>query len=385
MPRMLNEENGDLPEISKKEAPLGETAGASAASGSQTAAAATAPPSADSVSSSFSSAVLAGPSNRCGHGSSRPSIFIDSEEEVESEFGATCSSLLGSPSYPPHHQRPHSPPHEQLASAEVREQMRSVFTRGLENHLTLEEMEPCRAITTKMHPHQKTALAWMVKQEEKEMHGMRGGILADDMGLGKTLTVISFILTNFHLNRPLSKPEIGYVRPPLESLRANKKRSRKKAEVIAAVSPHDLSKIRSKIKNTEKTSAFSFFDKFKEFGPLEKKPKDVSSSKFFNGHGEKFKLSEVNFHTDSEFSEDEYDRMCKEDSLSKRLNMSSVSSLNSMADPQEQEADKLLEELEGLTQRRGPKDCAQPSSPRPMRSSTTRPQSRRSIRFLGHR
>jgi hypothetical protein len=31
----------------------------------------------------------------------------------------------------------------------------------------------------RMHPHQKTALAWMVKQELKEMHGMRGGILAD--------------------------------------------------------------------------------------------------------------------------------------------------------------------------------------------------------------
>jgi hypothetical protein len=31
----------------------------------------------------------------------------------------------------------------------VRERMRSVFTRGLENHLSLEEMEPCRAIATR--------------------------------------------------------------------------------------------------------------------------------------------------------------------------------------------------------------------------------------------
>ena len=34
-------------------------------------------------------------------------------------------------------------------------------------------------ILARLHPHQKTALAWMVKQENKEMHGMKGGILAD--------------------------------------------------------------------------------------------------------------------------------------------------------------------------------------------------------------
>ena len=84
------------------------------------------------------------------------------------------------------------------------------------------------------------------------------------MGLGKTLTVIALILTNFHDGRPLSKPDIGYVRPPLETLRANKKRGRKKAGGIVAVSSPDLSKIGSKIKkNTQKTSAYSFFDKFK--------------------------------------------------------------------------------------------------------------------------
>ncbi len=41
------------------------------------------------------------------------------------------------------------PPARLLSSVEVRERMRSVFTRGLENHLTQEEMEPCRAVATR--------------------------------------------------------------------------------------------------------------------------------------------------------------------------------------------------------------------------------------------
>jgi SNF2 family DNA or RNA helicase len=82
-----------------------------------------------------------------------------------------------------------------------------------------------------------------------------------DMGLGKTLTVISLILTNFHDGRPLCKPEIGYIRRPIEAVRSNRKGGRRKADPINGP---DLSKVGSKIKkNTEKTSAFSFFDKFK--------------------------------------------------------------------------------------------------------------------------
>lgn len=57
--------------------------------------------------------------------------------------------------------------------------MRGVFARGLESKLNQEEMEPCRAITTKLHSHQKSALAWMVRHENKENQGMIGGILAD--------------------------------------------------------------------------------------------------------------------------------------------------------------------------------------------------------------
>ena len=83
------------------------------------------------------------------------------------------------------------------------------------------------------------------------------------MGLGKTLTVISLILTNFHDGRPLCKPEIGYSRPPLDVVRGNKKGGRRKGSALTVPGP-DLSGIGSKIKkNTEKKTAFSFFDKFK--------------------------------------------------------------------------------------------------------------------------
>ena len=57
--------------------------------------------------------------------------------------------------------------------------MRGVFVNGLESKLNQEEMEPCKAIKTKLHSHQKSALAWMVKQENKENKGMMGGILGD--------------------------------------------------------------------------------------------------------------------------------------------------------------------------------------------------------------
>jgi hypothetical protein len=85
------------------------------------------------------------------------------------------------------------------------------------------------------------------------------------MGLGKTLTVIALILTNFHEGRPLSKPDIGYVRPPTEAQRATKKGTRKRSAAGAGtLSAPDLSGIGSKIKkNTGKKSIYNFFDRFK--------------------------------------------------------------------------------------------------------------------------
>ena len=57
--------------------------------------------------------------------------------------------------------------------------MKSVFSRGLESQLLRKEMEPCRAISAKLHSHQKSGLAWMVDHENKSLQGMNGGILAD--------------------------------------------------------------------------------------------------------------------------------------------------------------------------------------------------------------
>ena len=97
----------------------------------------------------------------------------------------------------------------------VTRRMQGVFQSGLEIHFSGEEMEACRAIATPLFPHQRVALAWMFRHENKETDGMRGGILADDMGLGKTLTVIALIFTNHWDGKPMAKPDIGYTRPPL--------------------------------------------------------------------------------------------------------------------------------------------------------------------------
>ncbi|GLC34103.1 hypothetical protein PLESTB_000837700 [Pleodorina starrii] len=100
-------------------------------------------------------------------------------------------------------------------------------------------MDPDVEVLSRLYPHQRVALAWMVGRENgsslppfweaQQQRGaagvrylntltnfsvperpqpLRGGILADDMGLGKTLTIISLIATN----RP------GVQLPPLQMI-----------------------------------------------------------------------------------------------------------------------------------------------------------------------
>lgn len=88
-------------------------------------------------------------------------------------------------------------------------------------------MEPAPTIVSSLFPHQKEALAWMVRTEnsgslppfwitqkvrgskdlmykniitnfitEKRPSPLRGGLLADDMGLGKTLSLLALVATN---------------------------------------------------------------------------------------------------------------------------------------------------------------------------------------------
>ncbi|BFY99337.1 hypothetical protein BsWGS_02381 [Bradybaena similaris] len=101
---------------------------------------------------------------------------------------------------------------------------------NLEEHDHTTEAEPCQAVATKLYPHQKQALNWMIGKENKitlppfweqrdgyyfntltnemrtTVNSVNGGILADDMGLGKTLQIIALILTNFEGGRPLAYP-----------------------------------------------------------------------------------------------------------------------------------------------------------------------------------
>ena len=92
--------------------------------------------------------------------------------------------------------------------------MQEALQPGLDIAVLQEEMEACKAIKTKLFPHQRAALAWCVSHEGIRTDGIVGGLLADDMGLGKSLVVLSLILTNFHDGRPLAKPELGFKRQP---------------------------------------------------------------------------------------------------------------------------------------------------------------------------
>ena len=42
--------------------------------------------------------------------------------------------------------------------------MKNVFETNLQLHLSGEQMEACAAIRTKLYPHQRLALAWMVRR-----------------------------------------------------------------------------------------------------------------------------------------------------------------------------------------------------------------------------
>ncbi len=90
--------------------------------------------------------------------------------------------------------------------------MRSMFENSLKLHATGQHMQACKAIRTRLYPHQMYALAWMSNRENASNVGVSGGILADDMGLGKTLTVLALIMTNFHDGRPLARPRYDFAR-----------------------------------------------------------------------------------------------------------------------------------------------------------------------------
>ncbi|CAH3028213.1 unnamed protein product, partial [Porites evermanni] len=123
------------------------------------------------------------------------------------------------------------PPSIKISHDQMTRELDKLFQKIGENS-KVATIEPAEAIKTKLFPHQKRALAWMVARENckelppfwkerkagKEIQYFNtatnfatssrpscllGGILADDMGLGKTLEVISLIITNFYNGKPL--------------------------------------------------------------------------------------------------------------------------------------------------------------------------------------
>lgn len=110
------------------------------------------------------------------------------------------------------------------------EQLKSTFDKLFDDLMEnkTREMEPAKAISTPLLPHQKQALQWMTSREnsndlppfwehksgiyfniltnfavKERPERVLGGILADDMGLGKTLTTIALIVSNFRDGKPL--------------------------------------------------------------------------------------------------------------------------------------------------------------------------------------
>ena len=65
-----------------------------------------------------------------------------------------------------------------LTAAQKTERMKTMFHNGIAIHFAGEEMEGCRAVKTELFPHQRVALAWMFRHENKASEGMLGGILA---------------------------------------------------------------------------------------------------------------------------------------------------------------------------------------------------------------
>ena len=88
-------------------------------------------------------------------------------------------NIISTPGVPYYQPFPFKPA---LSNKEVTQKMKNIFESGLAIHFSGEEMEACEAIATPLFPHQRVALAWMFRHENKENDGMRGGILADDMG-----------------------------------------------------------------------------------------------------------------------------------------------------------------------------------------------------------
>ena len=209
------------------------------------------------------------------------------------------------------------PAETSLSTEEMTSKMRNIFESGLAIHMRGEEMKACKAISTPLFPHQRSALAWMFQHENNEKDGLRGGILADDMGLGKTLTVISLILTNHWDHKPLCKPELGYTRPSLKALV-----TRGKGKAGGSFRPKNSGEslgIGKKIGGgaVKKSTIGGLFDKFKKLSEPESEKDKKDTFKFMKEEVDNASSDSSDSDAAFEMSEDEFDQMSSKPNLFK--------------------------------------------------------------------
>ena len=122
------------------------------------------------------------------------------------------------------------------------------------------------------------------------------------MGLGKSLTVISLVMTNYWDGRPLSKPELGFTRPPF-TYKGNSGKKSKIGSIIPRLTEKDVG-IGRKSKAQKKKSIGGVFSRFKDEGK-DSEPRKKNESSFSFGVQKKSKRSAN--HADDEDEEDSSD------------------------------------------------------------------------------
>ena len=127
---------------------------------------------------------------------------------------------------------------------------------------------------------------------------------SDDMGLGKTLTVIALILTNFWDNRPLTIRKQNYVRPNFSCQKRENLMKRTRLDSFSSDSDNEES-----VSSSSKTTFIS-----------RKRRKKENTSKDYIY----LKYSD---------SEDEFDEMSKQKSLSEKLNIGSPKTFQKVKNP----------------------------------------------------
>jgi len=258
-------------------------------------------------------------------------VLSDSDDDVVMLDAPSTSyiPIISTPGVPYYQPFPFQPA---LSNEEVTKKMKNIFESGLAIHFSGEEMEACKAIATPIFPHQRVALAWMFRHENKENDGMRGGILADDMGLGKTLTVISLIMTNHWDGKPLAKPDPGYTR---RAFNYGKKVTR-----YSKGKQNDGKKNKG---GKKKASIGGLFDKFADSTDTDSDSDSESNKSRFRGKRKKnnemkdfivddsSQSNSSSEESDESQSEDEFDIMSKDTSLQEKLNSSAKGLFNSSA------------------------------------------------------